>query len=145
MYYFAYGSSMNFHQMRRLCGWRFTMLGMAMLPDFEFGLDLRGYANIRPKNGAKVYGILYNIDEQLLKPLDEYEGVPEVFNRSEVEVKAADGISRRAWVYLEKPEEFGGKQFNEAHFKMIIGGAVAGQLPREWINFLKSFVKETEI
>jgi gamma-glutamylcyclotransferase (GGCT)/AIG2-like uncharacterized protein YtfP len=144
MYYFAYGSSMNFHQMRRVCGWHFTMLGRAVLPDFEFGLDLRGYANIRPKSGAKVHGILYNIDEQVLAPLDEYEGVPNVFDRAEVEVKDKDGTERKAWVYLEKPEEFGGKLANEPHFKLIIGGAMAGQLPQEWINFLESFLKNDD-
>ena len=143
MYYFAYCSSMNFHQMRRLCGWHFTMLGMAVLPDFEFGLDLRGYANCRPKKDAKVYGILYNIDEHCLTALDEYEGAPEVFNRTEVAIQDKDGTERKAWVYLEKPQEFGGTQVNETHFKMIVAGAMAGHLPKEWINFLQSFLKNT--
>jgi gamma-glutamylcyclotransferase (GGCT)/AIG2-like uncharacterized protein YtfP len=145
MFYFAYGSSMNFHHMRRICGWHFTMLGQACLPDFEFGLDLRGYANIHKKQGSKVFGILYKIDEQGLKALDEYEGIPLVFDRAEVDIKDGDGSLHKAWVYLEKPEEFGGKLINEPHFKMLIAGAMAGRLPEDWVNFLKSFLKNTTI
>jgi gamma-glutamylcyclotransferase (GGCT)/AIG2-like uncharacterized protein YtfP len=141
MYYFAYGSSMNFHHMRRICGWHFTMLGIATLADFEFGLDLRGYANIKPKTGSKIYGVLYKVDEQGLKALDEYEGTPDVFARADVSVKDKDGKALEALVYLEKPEQFGGLEVNEPHFKMLIAGAMANRLPQEWINFLESFLK----
>jgi len=133
---------MNFHHMRRLCGWRFTMLGMAVLPDFEFGLDLRGYSAIKQKAGSKVYGVLYSIDQSCLNAMDEYEGYPNVFSRLEVKVLDKDGAVRQAWVYLEKPEQFGGKLANEGHFKMLVAGAMASQLPKEWIDYLVSFQKK---
>jgi gamma-glutamylcyclotransferase (GGCT)/AIG2-like uncharacterized protein YtfP len=145
MYYFAYGSSMNFHQMRRICGWHFTMLGQALLPDFEFGLDLRGYANIRQKKNSKVFGVLYEVDQHCIDVMDEYEGCPNIFSRLLVEATDKDGVLYKAWVYLEKPEEFGGKQVNETHFKMLIAGAMANRLPKEWINFLQSFLKNADV
>lgn len=130
---------MNFHHMRRICGWHFTMLGQAVLPDFEFGLDKRGYANIHKKEGAKVYGVLYNIDQYCIDAMDEYEGYPNIFSRLLVNITDKDGALRKAWVYLEKPEEFGGTQANEAHFKILIAGARASHLPQQWIEFLESF------
>lgn len=141
MYYFAYGSNMSFDQMRRLCGWHFTVYGVACLPDYEFGLDLRGYNAIRQKAGSKVYGVLYLADQKCVDILDEYEGHPNVFNRIEVEVLDKTNNKFKAWVYLEKPEEFGGIMANEEHFKRIIAGAIANRLPKEWIEFLQSFQK----
>lgn len=132
---------MNFEHMRRLCGWHFTVSGAAVLADYEFGLDLRGYNAIRPKPGSKVFGVLYNVDQQCIDILDNYEGYPDIFNRVEVEVRDENNINRKAWVYLEKPEEFGGKEPKQDHLKMIIAGAVANHLPEEWVAFLKSFEK----
>lgn len=139
MYYFAYGSNMNYEQMRRICGRRFMVLDMAALPGFEFGVDQRGYVNIRPKAGAEVMGVLYDLEQQALDMLDEFEGYPEVFNRIEVQVKDSSGSQYDAWVYLEKPEEFGGNKIKAEHLKMIIAGAMENHLPEKWINHLTSF------
>ena len=144
MYYFAYGSSMNFHHMRRMCGWHFTMLGMATLPDFEFGLDTRGYVAVRPKVGSKVFGVLYKIDQYCLGAMDEYEGYPNVFNRAELLVKDKENNGFQAWVYLEKPEEFGGTAIKRDHLSMVVAGAMSSHLPQKWIDFLESFEKYSD-
>ena len=141
MYYFAYGSSMNFHHMRRICGWHFTVEGVACLTDFEFGLDLRGYSAVHQKKGEKVYGVLYNVDQHCIDAMDEYEGYPKVFDRLEVDVTDKDGSVKKAWVYMQKPEQFGGAEANSSHFKMLIAGAIASHLPQTWIDFLESFQK----
>lgn len=138
MHYFAYGSSMNFEHMRRLCGWHFTILGPATLPGFEFGVDTRGYVNIRPKAGERVLGVLYEIDQPCLDIMDEYEGYPQVFGRSRVLVTGPNGQNHEAWVYLEKPEDFGGKFVKSDHLKIILAGAVENRLPETWLKFLES-------
>ena len=66
MYYFAYGSNMNLEHMRRICGWHFTVLGGVILEDYQFGPDTRGYANIRPAPGQKVYGLVYEVDQHCI-------------------------------------------------------------------------------
>jgi gamma-glutamylcyclotransferase (GGCT)/AIG2-like uncharacterized protein YtfP len=139
MYYFAYGSSMNFHQMRRICGWHFTVDGRATLADFEFGLDKRGYSAVHQKIGSKVWGVLYKVDQYSIDAMDEFEGYPNVFDRLEVPVEDENGNKCKAWVYLQKPDQFGGTKANENHLKMLIAGAMAGHLPEEWIKFLESF------
>jgi gamma-glutamylcyclotransferase (GGCT)/AIG2-like uncharacterized protein YtfP len=86
MYYFAYGSNMSLDHMRRLCGWHCQLLGRATLPEFEIGLDKRGYANIKANPKELVYGVLFEIDEDGIKLLDGFEGYPDIFDRAEVEV-----------------------------------------------------------
>lgn len=141
MYYFAYGSNMNMEHMRRICGWHFTVLGVAVLEDYQFGPDTRGYANIRPCSGKKVYGLIYELEQSSIDALDEFEGYPEVFGREEVAVKDLEGDEYKAWVYLEKPEYFGDDQIREDYLKRVLVGARENRLPEEWINFLAGFEK----
>lgn len=139
MYYFAYGSNMNLEHMRRLCGWHFRLLGMATLEGYEFGPDSRGYANIRSKADSKVYGVLYDLDNHCLDVLDEFEGVPEVFNRVEIEVIDSEDEPVTAWVYIERPEFFGGEYVKADYLKKVVAGSIENKLPEEWIKFLKTF------
>lgn len=139
MYYFAYSSNMNLEHMRRLCGWRFNVMGQAVLNDYEVGPDLRGYFNIRKKMGAKVMGVLYKLDEDCLKALDDIEGFPEVFSRAEILVNDIAGHAVKAWVYIQSPEKFGGDYIKENFLKMVIAGAEGNRLPQQWIKFLQSF------
>ncbi len=141
MNYFAYASSMNFEQMRRICGWHFHLLGMAELPDFEMGLDLRGFTNIREKKGEKVYGVLYDIDQHCLETLDKFEDYPNVFGRQEVMV-IHDGKQKTAWVYIQPAEQFGGTEVKPDFFRRVIAAAEENHLPGEWIKKLKAYIGE---
>ena len=139
MYYFAYGSNMNLEHMRRLCGWNFTVLGAAFLKNYELGPDIRGYANVRPQAGKQVAGVLYEVDQQSLDALDEFEGYPEVFSRSEVKVEGEHGQSFTAWIYVEPVEQFGGQFIKEDYLRRVIVGAKENHLPEQWVQFLESF------
>ncbi|MFA5991455.1 MAG: gamma-glutamylcyclotransferase family protein [Candidatus Doudnabacteria bacterium] len=141
MYYFAYGSNMNLEHMRRICGWHFSVLGGAILEDYQFGPDTRGYSNIRPCPGQKVFGVLYQVEQWSINALDEFEGCPTVFNRGEVIVKDFEGETYKAWVYLESPEYFGEDEIKEDYLKRVLIGAQENHLPAEWINFLTGFEK----
>jgi gamma-glutamylcyclotransferase (GGCT)/AIG2-like uncharacterized protein YtfP len=139
MYYFAYGTNMNLDQMRRICGRHFLVLGPASLPDYEFAADFRGFVSAAEKKGAKVLGVLYNVDQFCLDALDEFEGHPEVFRRTEALIADSSGQSLTAWIYIQPKERLGGKQLKEEHLKRIIAGATENHLPKEWIKFLESF------
>jgi gamma-glutamylcyclotransferase (GGCT)/AIG2-like uncharacterized protein YtfP len=143
MYYFAYSSNMSFEHMRRLCGWHFSVLGAAALPDFEFGPDLRGYATIRPKKGSEVFGVLYEIDKEGLDALDDFDGYPQVFERPEVFTKLVEGGKVfKAWVYAQKLDQFGGTYIKEDFLRRVIAGARENRLPENWIKFLESFSQQ---
>lgn len=133
---------MSLEHMRRLCGWHFSVLGSATLDDYQFGPDTRGYANIRSKQGEKVYGVVYEVDQYCIDALDEFEGYPQVFRREEVVVKDSEGDEYKAWVYVEAPEYFGSDEMKEDYIKRVIAGARENHLPEEWIKFLTGFEKK---
>lgn len=139
MYYFAYGSNMNLDHMRRMCGWHFHVLGVGMLMDYEFGPDKRGYSNIRPKQGSKVFGVLYDLEQKGLDALDEFEGYPQVFNRIEVTIEDISKAQYKAWVYVENEDQFGGSEIKQEYLKRVLAGAQENRLPETWIKFLSSF------
>jgi gamma-glutamylcyclotransferase (GGCT)/AIG2-like uncharacterized protein YtfP len=142
MYYFAYGSSMEVGQMRRLCGWHCHVLGRAALKNFEIGIDKRGYFNLRPKKGDKVHGMLYDIDQEGMAILDKFEGFPAVFDRKEVSVRDEDNQTYQTWVYLEPAEQFGGDYVSPKHLQQVIAAAEENKLPAEWLAKLRGFADQ---
>lgn len=139
MYYFAYGSNMVVEHMRRICGRHFLMLGNVYLPDYDIEPDLRGYLNIRPTPGKNVYGILYDLDKDALDALDKFEGYPEVFGRSEVEVKDDEGNSFKSWVYIEAPHQFGGTEVKMEYLRRVLTSAMEHGFPQEYINKIQEY------
>lgn len=139
MIYFAYGSNMNYEHMRRLCGWHFNVLGVGTLREYEFGPDKRGFANIHPKKGLHVIGVIYDVDQSALDTLDDFEGYPKVFDRKEVQVQDQDGENYKAWVYMEDHGQFGGTYIKPEYLKRVIAGAIENRLPEGWLKFLRSF------
>lgn len=138
MYYFAYGSNLSLDHMRRICGWHCQLLCRAKLPNYEIGLDSRGYANIRPKQGETVRGILYEIDEDGILMMDVFEGYPDIFNRQEVTVLDENNIKYKAMIYIEPPHEFGGNVAKMEYFRRVIAAAYENKLPKEWIKKLEN-------
>ena len=73
--YFAFGSNMNKSQMAsRTRGAR--LMGWADLPNFEYFIDARGVASVRPRIGKSVKGLLWDIQGHSdWVRLDRYEGI----------------------------------------------------------------------
>ena len=131
---------MNLHHMRRICGWRFTVVGVGELMDYEFGPDTRGYANVRPQAGKKVYGVIYELDQPCLDALDEFEGYPEIFGREKITVIGEEGQKQTAWVYIESADKFGSAPVKQDYMRRVVGGARQNNLPEDWVEFLDSFL-----
>jgi len=90
MFYFAYGSNMNSDLMLERAV-PFRNRSFALLKDFSLRFNKisvrypgSGVANIVPKKGAIVEGILYDIDTEGLQNLNYYEGVPDEYYQAEV-------------------------------------------------------------
>ena len=78
MYYFAYGSNLNWQQMQRRCpSSRFVTI--AKLRGYEFGITrhsrLRdcGTANVYPALGKEVWGAVYDVSDADLVIMDGFE------------------------------------------------------------------------
>ena len=73
--YFAYGSNLNMQQMSSRCP-SAKFVGLSSLKNFEYYIDDRGVASLRPKVGATTNGILWDIREpDDWQKLDDCEGV----------------------------------------------------------------------
>ena len=128
---------MDLSQMRRFCGWHCFLLGKAELRDYEIVVDKRGFVSILFKPGEKVMGILYDINQESLNILDEFEGYPQIFNRKYVKITDDEGKIFTACVYLEPEDQCGGN-INENHWKMILNAARDNKMPDFWIKKLEN-------
>ncbi|XP_031622082.1 putative gamma-glutamylcyclotransferase CG2811 [Contarinia nasturtii] len=58
--------------------------------------------------GLNINGEIYEVDEQMLARLDEFEGHPHYYLRKQIAVKSDDGKQYLCWTYLltKYPEDF---------------------------------------
>lgn len=84
----------------------------------EFVLYIDGLPHmVREKSETGVKGELYEIDDDVLRSIDELEGHPTVYHRELVEVFSKSGERVLAWAYLRN-SNFKGKinSFKESEF-----------------------------
>ncbi|KAI0549357.1 hypothetical protein F4679DRAFT_547637 [Xylaria curta] len=72
--YFAYGSNLWMKQMATRCPNSYY-IGRALLPDYRWQINERGYANIVPASGFTVHGLVYELGAGDEARLDRSEGV----------------------------------------------------------------------
>ena len=98
--YFAYGRNTNRAEMKRRIP-SAKLKGNAVLPGFAF--QLQCFANLLPKKGGSVMGVLWEMPQQALSTLDAIE---RLYVRREMSVYS---IRRRRWetaeVYFMKPRQ----------------------------------------
>lgn len=135
--YFAYGSNMDQDQMKKRCP-DSKFLEVVYLEDYEFVYDdysitrNGAVANIVPKEGSIVWGVLYSISKSDEQNLDRYEGYPTVYQKKEVIVKNEQGNSYKAFAYLREPQKI--DKPSEDYKNQIVNSAKKLNLPTEYIN-----------
>lgn len=88
--YFGYGSNLWLHQMTTRCPTS-TYLGVARLPNYQWIMNDRGYANVvevADSNSTSmspyddvVFGLVYSLEAEDEKRLDKNEGVPVAYTK----------------------------------------------------------------
>ncbi len=107
MYYFAYGSNLNRKQMAERCPGSKPVF-RATLPNHKLvftGWSRKwrgGTATVRPAQGAKVLGGVYEVSEGDLKKLDGFEDVPQASNRVMKNVVKDGGDWVEVVLYVKK-------------------------------------------
>ena len=146
MYYFAYGSNLNWPQMQRRCpSSRFICI--ARLPDYQFGITrhsrLRncGTANVIAARGKEVWGAVYDICDEDLLILDSFEDgyrreiLPVLgLNRGEAPFKALVYIAE---LELDVPLP------NAEYKRLILEGAKHWKLPSLYLSILEEIQAAT--
>jgi gamma-glutamylcyclotransferase (GGCT)/AIG2-like uncharacterized protein YtfP len=123
--YFAYGTNMTPTRMARLCKTA-RFIAVARVDDWKFRICLSGYATIVPSPGARVHGVLWQIEPDDLQPLDDYEKVEKGLYRRD-QILLAD--QRKALVYLARDERPGVPRVG--YLEEIIAAAFYWGLPEQ--------------
>jgi gamma-glutamylcyclotransferase (GGCT)/AIG2-like uncharacterized protein YtfP len=140
MYYFAYGSNMNWPQMQRRCpSARFVCV--ARLANYQFGITrhsrLRdcGTANVFLADGNEVWGTVYEVSEADLAILDRFE---DGYRREILPVCAfANGKQPlNALVYIAEIENDVPRPSAE-YKRLILDGAKHWDLPAAYLSMLE--------
>ena len=95
--YFAYGSNLNLGQMAVRCP-QAGVVGKAVLEGYELAFR-RGVLTILPKEGGRVDGILWKVNDRDERALDRYEGYPHLYTKESLTVQTDTG-SQTAVAYV---------------------------------------------
>jgi gamma-glutamylcyclotransferase len=151
MLYFAYGSNMEWTQMRDRCpSWRFV--GIAVMPDYRLAFTRAsvnrgcGVADAVQDLGCKVWGVVYEISEIDVGKLDKSEGYrpgrqTNSYWRREC-IVFLDGDRRRqikVQTYYAEPE-IDPPLPNQLYKNAIISGGKKWHLPKHYrrkLNLIK--------
>jgi gamma-glutamylcyclotransferase len=139
MYYFAYGSNMNWPQMQRRCpSARFVCVGR--LIDYHFGITHHsrsrdcGTANVCPAPGEEVWGVVYDVSDGDLALLDGFE---DGYRRETLLVHGAGRQPLAALVYVAELER--GVPLPSAEYKgLIVAGAKHWHIPKIYLTMLEA-------
>ena len=101
--YFAYGSNINLDQMQYRCP-DATVYGQAVLDNYDLRFCGSGVATVEPKEGACVYGLLWELTDKCEASLDRYEGYPRLYIKQTLEVRTFDGQRVPVMAYIMNPE-----------------------------------------
>jgi len=97
MIYFAYGSNIEYGQMKHRCP-DSHIIGVATLHGYQ--LAFRGPLDIEENRRAQTPGILYHISEDDLDNLDAREGYPTCYTRKMIHVSFKGGIVEAMTYYM---------------------------------------------
>jgi gamma-glutamylcyclotransferase (GGCT)/AIG2-like uncharacterized protein YtfP len=132
LYYFAYGSNMNWKQMQRRCpSSQFVCVGR--LADYRFAIarhsQLRrcGTANIIPEKGSEVWGVVYDVSDRDLILLDRFE---DGYRREPMVVHPFNNGNQplKSLVYIA-PREDAPPPPNGEYKRLMLEGALYWRLP----------------
>jgi gamma-glutamylcyclotransferase (GGCT)/AIG2-like uncharacterized protein YtfP len=140
VYYFAYGSNLNWPQMQRRCP-SSCFICVAHLPNYQFGITrhsrLRqcGTANVFPAPGKEVWGAVYEVCDEDLNTLDRFE---DGYRRQILPVYAADNghAPFNALVYVAELE-LDVPLPNAEYKRLILEGAKHWKLPVPYLSLLE--------
>lgn len=101
--YFAYGSNINLDQMRFRCP-DASVLGPAVLDGYDLRFRGSGVATVEPREGACVYGLLWELTDKCEASLDRYEDYPRLYIKQTIHIRTFDGKKLSVMAYIMNPQ-----------------------------------------
>lgn len=126
-------------------------LGVALLRDWRWIINARGYANVVPSPGDLVYGLTYALSGDDEARLDVNEGVPYAYVKRTMDVEVwaegrrmgEKGVVRTGLVYVDEERVVEGRPREEYVGRMNRGirDAVERGVPVRYVgNYLRRFI-----
>ena len=147
MFYFAYGSNLDWAQMKKRCP-SVRFVAVARLVGYKLAFTrfsdrrLCGVADVVEAEGSVVWGVVYEIDERDFEPLDQYEGylagrTRNAYERVELTV-LHNGQSQpaAAWIYVVCEKSDREHAPNAEYKRLMTEGARYWGLPQEYVSRL---------
>lgn len=129
-----------------------AVLGRAVLPDHELVWNYWsrsrgcGAANVRPRAGCDLPGLVLRVDERGLVALDRKEGNGAFYDRGAAPLRVVldTGESVNAWVYIAKPERVRSEAClpSCAYLNLLIAAAREHGLPAAHIECLRAVLAD---
>lgn len=150
MLYFAYGSNLDFDQMRGRCP-SAQFVAIAQLPGYRLAFTRNsqkrgcGVADVVAESGQCVWGAVYNIAEKDFGRLDQHEGfIPgrplsrNAYNREERHVWRGGNRDEPllVWLYFASREDRPPPP-SAAYMRQIVRGAKSWRLPADYLRMLQ--------
>ena len=155
---FAYGSNMDVERLKKgdKGGIERILVNAkkAWLDDWEFGFTKKGKdggkANIIPKTGGIVWGLLIELDPKAVKEMDKSEGIHETkrnrgvphYTKETVRVVTDDGVEHECKTYVANfhPYRFDeeGVPPSKEYLEHVVKGAKDFHLPPEYIERIRN-------
>lgn len=137
-YYFAYGANTNLIEMLERCP-NAIKIGRAFVQGYTF--RWRKYADIEISQDEYVNGLLWELDEQNLKILDEFEGYPDLYFRQRVIIEH-NNKKFIGWAYMmtnQNIELEPDQDYKDTLFEGYKQNAISED---QLINSLKRFISD---
>jgi gamma-glutamylcyclotransferase len=166
--YFGYGSNLWLYQMSTRCPTS-TYLGVALLPNYQWMINERGYANVVPSSSSTtsssqystgVYGLVFTLSSSDEAGLDKNEGVPLAYTKEllscdfwssntshKVDTSKRPDGKKDMLVYIDRKRVTPGEPRKEYVYRMNQGIADAVRLgvPERYVrDVMRKFITEEE-
>ena len=138
-FYFAYGSNMNFEQMKRRCR-NSIYHTRAKLVGWRYFINGNGYAGIERDPESEVYGCIWKLEDSDWSSLDTYEGVDQgCYEKKVLGVYPENEEGElECWVYLSNDYRYGIP--SSSYQEVVIRGVKDVGLPKDYQGFLSEWI-----
>ena len=124
--YFSYGSNSNIEQMSIRCP-NAELIGAATLKGWR--LAERTHADIHEDGRCKVHGVLWKITPACLRALDRFEGYPNYYTRSGVQVRSHGRWFSCFTYWMADTCPLDNRPFSDHYAAVCIEGALENGVP----------------
>ena len=148
-YYFAYGSNLNFRQMKKRCpGTRIISRAeknnhTLCFPMVSSMRGNSGVASIKKSKGNTVEGVVYRITAEDMKSLDEFEALGKRYTRKKIYIFKPGNIKKLVWTYVAISDHQNNFRPSAEYLDLILSGAKFHKLSNGYMNKIIKGVRKS--